>query len=73
MPVRAGHIPHNIERSALQKLIAAGPLPSSKLYPAGEQTLSKMVQKGLVKLDGSSYAITLAGEAALKAKIPLKR
>jgi hypothetical protein len=31
-----------------------------------------MVQKGWVKLDGSSYAITVAGEAALKAKIPLK-
>lgn len=33
MAPRASHIPHAIERSALQKLIAVGPLPFSNCIP----------------------------------------
>lgn len=76
MPPRPGHLPHNIERTALQKLRVAQVLPLAQLYPAGERTIAGMVAKGwLEKLEdantGASFRITPAGEAALRAKIPV--
>jgi len=73
MPPRAPHIPHSIERSALQKLIALGPLARLSLHPAGEQTLNKMVQKGWITLDGKNYKISEAGKVAFRTKIPEER
>jgi len=78
MPPRPRHIPHNLERSALQKMITTGWLPLAKLHPAGKQTIAGMLAKGWVEIqldvDGDAkYHITPAGEAALKAKIPVDR
>jgi hypothetical protein len=51
---------------------------SSQLHPAGKKTIAGMMAKGwIVKQmatgDGVKYLITPAGEAALKAKIPLSK
>jgi hypothetical protein len=78
MPSRPSHLPHNLERTALQKMSAEKGLPSSKLHPAGKSTIAGMLAKGwIVKQtgagDGVKYLITPAGEAALKAKIPLSK
>lgn len=77
MPPRPRHLPHNIERSALQRLSIAGALPFEKLYPAGQQTVAGMVAKGWIEkhLDTVEikYLITPAGAAALRAKIPEDR
>jgi hypothetical protein len=78
MPPRASHLPHNSERSALQRLRATPGLPLEKLHPAGKQTVAGMLAKGWIEtqLDagsGARYCITPAGEAALKAKIPEDR
>jgi len=73
MAPRASHIPHAIERSALQKLIAVGPLPFFKLHPAGRGTVDAMVGKGWLTVEGQNYKITEAGEAAFKAPIPMRR
>jgi hypothetical protein len=75
MPARASHIPHNLERSTLQKMSATGGLPSAQLHPAGKQTIAGMLAKGWIERGadgrgGTGYYITPAGEAALKAKIP---
>jgi hypothetical protein len=75
MPARPSHIPHNVERSALQKLRATQGLPLAQLHPAGLQTVVKMVAKGWIErkpdtCGATRYFITLAGEAALEAKIP---
>jgi hypothetical protein len=69
MAPRPSHLPHNTERSALQKLISVGPLPSSKLHPAGKRTLTGMIQKGWLKFEGTIYSVTDAGRAAFKAKL----
>ena len=77
MPPRAGHLPHNLERTALQKLSAAQGLPLAQLHPAGPQTIARMLEKGWIERsdEGAStrYCITPAGQAALKAKIPVER
>jgi hypothetical protein len=74
MPPRPRHIPHNIERTALQKMSATYGLPLAKLHPAGEKTIAGMMAKGwvekLVDDAGTKYYMTPAGEAAFKAKIP---
>src|ERR1017187_9943282 len=75
MPVRPGHVRHNHERTALQKMNATEGLLARQLYPAGQVTLDGLMVKGWIEkqLDasrGARYRITLAGEAALKAKIP---
>ena len=49
MVPRASHIPHAIERSALQKLAAGNALAARHLHPAGTQTLARMVEKGWVE------------------------
>ena len=78
MPLRPSHLPHNLERCALQKLNAEQGQPSSKLHPAGKKTIAGMIAKGWIKEQivgdqGASCVITPEGEAALKAKIPLSR
>jgi hypothetical protein len=76
MPSRPSHLPHNLERSALQKMSASQGLTLSELHPAGRSTIAGMLAKGWimkqkVAIRGASYLITPAGLAALKAKIPL--
>jgi hypothetical protein len=74
-PSRPGHLPHNRERSTLQKMSAGQGLPSAKMYPSGKRTIAGMLAKGWIKkqtaADGVRFFITPAGEAALRAKIPL--
>jgi DNA-binding PadR family transcriptional regulator len=75
MPVRASHIPHNLERTTLQKMNATEGLLARQLYPVGKGTLDRMLAKGWIEKQtdakaGARYRITPAGEAALKAKIP---
>jgi DNA-binding PadR family transcriptional regulator len=74
MPVRASHIPHNLERTVSQKMNATAWLLAKQLYPAGQVTLNGMMAKGWIEkqtdANRARYRITPAGEAALKAKIP---
>jgi hypothetical protein len=37
MPARPSHIPHNTERTALQKMSATRGLSSAQLHPAGKR------------------------------------
>ena len=75
MPPRPKHIPHNAERTALQKMSDTRGLTFERLQPAGKQTVAGMVAKGWIEKqpDGRTYCITPAGDAALKAIIPVKR
>jgi hypothetical protein len=77
MPPRPSHLPHNLERTALQKLTGTPGLLGSQLHPAGPQTIASMLEKGWIEKSeagGSArYCITPAGQAALKAKIPVDR
>ncbi|OYU91685.1 hypothetical protein E0H22_20425 [Rhodopseudomonas boonkerdii] len=76
MPSRAPHLPHYVERTALQKLRAAPDLPATHLLPAGQKTLANMLQKGWIESSAGSmprYRITPEGETALKAEIPMPR
>ena len=78
MPPRPSHLPHNLERTALQKMSATQGLPLAQLHPAGKQTIARMLAKGWIEGQlnaggGTRYCITPAGEAALKAKIPTDR
>jgi hypothetical protein len=75
MPTRPSHLPHNLERSTLQKMSATRGLPSAQLHPAGKQTIAGMLAKGWIEKrsdprGGTTYCVTPAGKAALKAKIP---
>jgi DNA-binding PadR family transcriptional regulator len=75
MPARASHIPHNLERTTLQKMNATHGLSSAQLHPAGKHTIARMIAKGWIEKQmdangGARYRITPTGEAALKAKIP---
>jgi predicted transcriptional regulator len=75
MAPRPTHIPHNVERTALQKMSPTRGLTAERLYPAGSQTIAGMVAKGWIEKqpDGRTYCITPAGNSALKAAIPIKR
>jgi hypothetical protein len=74
MPKRASHIPHNFERTTLQKMNATAWLLTRQLYPAGQVPLDAMMAKGWIEkhmdTKGARHRITPAGEAALKAIIP---
>jgi hypothetical protein len=75
MPARPSHIPHNLERTTLQKMSTIQGLSSEQLHPAGKQTIAGMLAKGWIEMrsdgrGGTGYSITPAGEAALKTKIP---
>jgi hypothetical protein len=77
MPPGPSHIPNSGERTALQKLRAMPGLPLAKLHPVGKQTVAGLLAKGWVLKyvdvrQGPLYRITVAGEAALTAKIPTK-
>jgi hypothetical protein len=75
MPPRPKHIPHNVERTTLQKMSHTRGLTFERLQPAGKQTVAGMVARGWIEKqpDGRTYCITPASDAALKAIIPLKR
>jgi hypothetical protein len=75
MPARPSHIPHNTERTALQKMSIIRGLSPQHLHPAGKRTISGMVEKGWIERqpDGRTYCITPAGAAALRTVIPAKR
>jgi predicted transcriptional regulator len=75
MARRSAHIPHNVERTALQKMSPTRGLTAEQLFPAGSQTIAGMVAKGWIKKqpDGRTYCITPAGDSALRAVIPVKR
>jgi hypothetical protein len=75
MPPRPRHIPHNTERTVLQKMSPTRGLTFEKLHPAGKQTVAGMIAKGWIEKqpDGRTYCITPAGDAALKAIIPVTR
>ena len=71
MPPRLSHLPHNLERTALQRLSATRGLLLAQLHPAGKQTVAGMEAKGWIKKQSdvggrTRYCITPAGEAALK-------
>jgi hypothetical protein len=75
---RPPHLPHSLERTALQKMSAIYGLPLAKLHPAGKGTVARMLAKGWIEQDldgtaGAVYRITPAGKAALKEKIPSGR
>jgi hypothetical protein len=78
MAPRPPHLPHNIEREALQKMSPIYGLPLAKLHPAGERTVARMLAKGWIEQDldgtaGALYRITPAGKAALREKVPIRR
>jgi hypothetical protein len=78
MPPRPSHIPHAVERATLQKMSATENLPIEKLHPAGKQTVAGMLAKGWIERKSDdrgrpAYCRTLAGEEAMKVKIPEKR
>ena len=70
MSLRASHIPHYLERSALLKLRTLGELRADQI-PLGVVLLSKMLSKGWIEPAGpkETYRITPAGETALEEKI----
>ena len=77
MPPRSAHIPHAIERSALQRLLTGQALSSLQLHPAGKDTLAGLLKKGWIVSEsnehGLRYRITAFGEAAFKARIPTSK
>ena len=77
MGPRPSHLPHNRERSALQKMSATQGLPLAQLHPAGEVTIAGMVAKGWIEMQvddaGATFRITPAGKAALEMKLPTIR
>ena len=75
MPPRPKHIPHNIERTIMQKMSPTRGLTYERLQPAGKRAVAGMVAKGWIEKqpDGRTYCITPAGDEALRAVIPVKR
>jgi hypothetical protein len=75
MPPRDPEIPNHRERSALQLINSGNWVIRNDLYPAGKATIASLVRKGWIEKQmangGPRYLITPAGQAALKAKIPL--
>jgi hypothetical protein len=73
---RPPHIPHNVERTALQNMKGSEWLPGVALYPAKTNTIATMLAKGWIEMQPGPrpmYRITAAGEAALKVTIPSQR
>jgi hypothetical protein len=75
MPARPSHLPSHIERRALLELRSRGELSARELEPTGRPSILKMMAKGWVEDCGSAetYRITPAGEAALRAPLPMHR
>jgi hypothetical protein len=79
MPARPSHIPHNLERTTLQKMNASEVLLARQLYPAGQVTLGGMIAKGWIEKQmdtnrGARYRITAArsGIEGENSRRPLK-
>ena len=73
MPAAPSHLPTHRERPVLNRLRAGGELPARDFHPIGATTLGTLVRKGWIeRRSNDSYAITAAGEVALKAKLPLR-
>jgi hypothetical protein len=72
MPRRAGHLPTHHERTVMLKMRALGQLP---VREAASRTIVKMIAKGWIERDRSkdAFRVTAAGEAALKAELPLNK
>ena len=68
MPPRLSHLPHNLERTALQKLSATRGLLLAQLHPAGKQTVAGMEAKA-----GSRSSQTLVGARDIASRRPAKR
>ena len=76
MAQRPPHIPHNVERTALQNMKGSKWLPEAALYPAQTNTIATMLAKGWIEMHPGphpKYRITAAGDAALKVTIPSRR
>ncbi len=77
MSVRPPHIPHAIERSALQELQEKPGLTLLNFRTAAKRTIEKIVQKGWVEqcfaARATRYYTTENGLAALRAPIPTRR
>ncbi len=76
MAQRPPHIPHNVERTALQNMRHSTWLPAVALYPAKTNTIATMLAKGWIEAQPGPqplYRITAAGKAALKTSIPSQR
>ena len=64
----------NVKRNALQRMRAAGGEMTLKaLAPTTHRTIVKMIEKGWVERgsDSRTYRITPAGDAELRAKMPI--
>jgi predicted transcriptional regulator of viral defense system len=72
LPSRAGHIPTHQERTALNVIRNGGDF-NVENRPS-KTTIRRIIEKGWlerISLGQNQYRITTAGEAALKAKIPM--
>jgi DNA-binding IclR family transcriptional regulator len=74
VPARPSHLPTNSERDALQRLRASGEMTLKALGPTTHRVVLKMIVKGWVEHGSESrtYRITAEGDAALRAKMPLR-
>ena len=57
MPPRPSHIPHAIERSALQKLSDGQLLSLVQLHPAGKETVAGMLSKGWIASEVGAHGV----------------
>ena len=74
MPLRASHLPSYRERCGLQQLLGGRELTAADLHPANSNTIKNMLAKGWIESGSSdsNFRITLAGEAALRAELPMR-
>jgi hypothetical protein len=72
VPPRAGHLPSNVERNALQKLRSGREMRLKDLAPTGHRTILSMMAKGWIErgTESGTYRITPSGDAALRMKLP---
>jgi hypothetical protein len=63
MPPRPKHIPHNIERTTLQKMSHTRGLTFQRLQPAGKQTVAGMVAKGWIENNQTAVHIASRRQA----------
>jgi hypothetical protein len=71
MPARASHIPTHRERSILQILHERGGELHKRQFQPAAVTINRMIAKGWIEVPAAStFRITAAGLAAMKAKIP---
>jgi DNA-binding PadR family transcriptional regulator len=75
MHTRPSHVPTHNERVALAKLRTYGELTARQLESTGHQALRKMIVRGWLERGEAvgTYRITGAGDAALRAQLPIDR